>query len=333
MKKGQSVCLIVIILVSFAATSYAKELKKDFHESFDVNKNTRLMLKHGDGDVSIRPWDKDVLDVKVHYRAESKSLGWGGRRDFDVVFREKGDRIEVIGNEISSGFAGVQYMNVHEYTYTIRAPRYLQLTLEGDDGDVEIADWTGDIDCDLDDGDVCLSGVESEETRIRLEDGDIRIEDQHGRLVIDGADGDVRISDSKVFPCTISLEDGDIHINDSQGDFKIEVDDGTVIMQKVKSNVIELEGEDGDVDIELVDTKAINMDIRTDDGDVTVVLNKGVSAAFTIEVDDGEVDVDLSSAKVSNKKRHQVSGEIRGGEGQIKIKTEDGDVELKEASR
>jgi len=333
MKKALPIYLIAIILLSFAVAAYAKEIKKDFHESFDVDKSTRLLLKHGDGDVTIRPWDKDVLDVRVRYRAEHKSLGWGGKRDFDVVFKQKGNRIEVIGNENSSGFAGVQYTNTKEYTYTIRAPKYLELELDGDDGDVEIVDWTGDIECDLDDGDIYLSGVEAYETRIRLEDGDIRIEEHRGRLVIDGADGDVKITDSEVFPCTISLEDGDIEIEESQGDFKIEVDDGNIIMCEVKSNIIEIEGEDGDVEIELVNSKEINLDIRTDDGDVTVVLSRGVSATFMIDVDDGGIDVDLSSAKITGKKRHWISGEIRGGAGTIKIQTEDGDVKLKESHR
>lgn len=333
MQKALPVYLILIILICFISVAQAKEIKKDFHESFDVNKSTRLVLKHGDGDVSIQPWNKDVLDVKVHYRAEHKSLGWGGKRDFDVNFKQKGDRIEVTGIETSSGFAGVQYSNTHEYTYTIRAPKYIELILDGDDGDVEIMGWTGDIECDLDDGDIELSGIEADETRIRLEDGDIRIEEQHGRLMIDGADGNVKISDSKVFPCTISLEDGDIHIEDSQGDFKIEVDDGNIIMRGVDSKAIEIEGEDGDVEIELVDSEEINMDIRTDDGDVTVILSPRVSAVFRIDVDDGGIDVDLSSAKISGKKRHWISGEIRGGAGEINIQTEDGDVELKESRR
>jgi DUF4097 and DUF4098 domain-containing protein YvlB len=333
MKKTLPVYLVVIIMVFFVSAAYAKEIKKDFHESFDVNKSTRLVLKHGDGDVNIQPWDKDVLDVKVHYRAEHKSLGWGGKRDFDMSFKQTGNRIEVVGNETSSGFAGVQYSNTYEYTYTIQAPRYLELILDGDDGDVEIVDWTGDIECDLDDGDIELSGIKADETRIRLEDGDIRIEAHHGRLMIDGADGNVKISDSQVFPCTISLEDGDVQIEKSKGDFKIEVDDGAIIMRNVESNAIEIEGEDGDVEIELVESNEINMDIRTDDGDVTVVLSHGVSAVFKIDVDDGGIDVDLSSAKITGKKRHWISGEIRGGAGEINIQTEDGDVELKESRR
>jgi DUF4097 and DUF4098 domain-containing protein YvlB len=333
MRKTIQTCLTVIILISFVAVAGAKEVKKDFHKSFDVDKNTRLILSHGDGDVTIRPWDKDVLDVEIVYRAEHKSLGWGGKRDFNVEFKQKGDRIEVIGNETGTAFAGFSYSKTYEYAYTIRAPRYLELELDGDDGNVEIEDWTGDIECNLDDGDIFLSGVESEETTIQLEDGDLRIEEQRGRLLIDGADGDVRVTDSQVAPCVISLEDGDIEVEDSEGDFKIEVDDGNVILHEVVSNIISIEGEDGDVEIDLIEADKLDLDVRTDDGDISIWLGRNISAEFMIDVDDGEIDVDLSSAKVTSKKRHYITGTIRDGGGRIKIKTEDGDVELGDSRR
>ncbi|NIM20109.1 MAG: DUF4097 family beta strand repeat protein [Candidatus Latescibacteria bacterium] len=323
-------CLILILLGFVALPAEAKEISKDIHKSFDVSKGSRLRLKHGDGDVTIQPWDKDVIDVSVRYRASYKSLGFGGDRDFDVLFRQKGDLIEVIGKETSSGFAGILYFNTKEYTYKIQAPSYVMLLLEGDDGDVEITGWEGDIECDLDDGDVSFGNISSADTHLRLEDGSINIEEHSGKLTIEGEDGDVTIIESTLSPCRIHLEDGDIIVKRCEGDFEIGVEDGDMELIGMKLGKLDIESEDGEVDVELAEAKLIDLDIRTEDGDIKVYLPHGISAAFTVDVDDGSIEIELPSAKVLEKKRKWISGEIRDAKGHIRIRTSDGDVILKE---
>ena len=91
----------------------------------------------------------------------------------------------------------------HEYTYTIMAPSYVVLDLDGDDGDIEITGWRGDIDCALDDGDVELADVENGRTRIGLEDGDVAVDGLIGELVVSGDDGDVVLTDCRfLFFCS-----------------------------------------------------------------------------------------------------------------------------------
>jgi DUF4097 and DUF4098 domain-containing protein YvlB len=331
MKHFIIISLAVVFAFSIAGEAVCKELNKDFHQSFDVKQGYRLKLKSGDGDVTITPWDKDVLDVKVVYRATYRSIGVGGERDFEVVFNEKGSTIEVIGKEKGFGGIGIHYFNEREYTYTIQAPSYMELQLDGDDGDVEITGWEGDIQCDMDDGDLDLDNVSAAETRIRLEDGDTRIEGHSGRLMIQASDGDITIMDSDLSLCRISLEDGDAKIDQSRGEFEVEIDDGDITFRRLTSNSIDIESEDGDIDVDLAESDVIDVEIRTDDGSVTVYLPGDASAAFTIDVDDGEIDVEMSALEVFEKKNGWMAGRIRDGRGQIKIRTSDGDVTLREA--
>ncbi len=330
MRNLVSVCLALLFMVSMVVSTQAKELKKNFHESFDVHKGMRLKLKHGDGDVTIKPWDRDVLEVEVHYRARYKSLGFGGERDFVVIFKQNGDVIEVIGEEKTPGFAGVLYFDELEYTYTIRGPSYLELRLEGDDGDVEIEGWEGDIDCELSDGDIDFTNIAAARTRIKIDDGDVDIKGHRGKLTMEGADGDLTLTESEVSPCLISLEDGDVRIKQCEGDFQIDLDDGEVRLYRLKSEKLDIESEDGDIDVDIIGVKQIDLDIRTDDGDVTLFLPSSISAAFMIDVDDGSIDIDFPSTSVLKKSRHSISGEIRKGKGRIKIITSDGDVVLRE---
>ncbi|KPL00434.1 MAG: hypothetical protein AMJ91_04740 [candidate division Zixibacteria bacterium SM23_73_3] len=318
-----------LIVSTISAT--AREIKKDFHESFDVREGVVLHLKHGGGDVTITPWDKDVVDVEVHYRADSKLVGLGGKHDFDVEFRQNDDAIHVIGKEKSSSSIGFSYFKRYEYTYTIQAPKYLELNLEGDDGDVDIENWQGKIDCRLDDGDVDLQDIFSKRTRIRIADGDLEIDGIQGNLLVDGDDGDIVIAECKSQQCRIRLEDGDVTIKRSEGDFEIDVDDGDVELYQLRAGKLDIRTKDGDIDLDLLKSSEIDLDIIAEDGDVTVDLEVGISAIFSVDTDDGRIRVDLPDADLSRNRRHQVSGEIHGGKGRIRIRTADGNVILRES--
>ena len=84
MKNKAMLLLLPALLIGLATAAQAREIDKNFHETFEVDQKVRLHLDHGDGSVTITPWDKDVLDVTVRYNANIHKLGWGPRADFHV---------------------------------------------------------------------------------------------------------------------------------------------------------------------------------------------------------------------------------------------------------
>jgi DUF4097 and DUF4098 domain-containing protein YvlB len=331
MKKVAFLLLASSLLLALAVPAEAEKINRDFHESFDVTEGVALHLKHGDGDVTITPWEKDVVDVEVHYRAEVKSVGIGGKLRFDVEFRQTKDAIYVTDNERSSGSIGFRSVKKYEHTYTIRAPKYVELDLEGEDGDVRIEKWQGKIYCDLEDGDVELEDISSPKTQIRLEDGDLNVDGLQGDLSIHGEDGDIVIRECKTSQCRMDLEDGDITIKSSEGDFEISVSDGDVALDRVRARMLDVNAEDGDLDLYLLKTDQMDADITADDGDITVDLEPGTSVAFSVVTDEGRIRTDLPDANFSSKKRRRVSGEIRGGKGRIRVRTLEGNITFRES--
>jgi hypothetical protein len=321
----------LLLLASVPEISACREIQKDFHKSFDVEKGARLRLRHGDGDVTIKPWNRDQVDVTVTYRAESKSLGFGREHDFTVEFRQKDDVIEVIGKEKSSSILGLHFFRTYEYSYKIQAPPYVDLDLRGDDGDVAIEKWAGAIECRIDDGDVELRETDSPKTRILIEDGDTYVENHRGEFFLSGDDGDVFITGCRMPLCRVHIEDGHIRIKRCEGDFEVQTCDGDIKMYSLLGRGIEIETEDGDVDLDLLKTDDIDLDIRTGDGDVTLGIEPGTSATFSVDVDDGSIRVDLPSATDIEKRRHWVKGTINGGKGRIRIRTNDARVIIKES--
>lgn len=318
------------LLLVTAIPAAGGEIVRDFNESFEVERGWVLRLRHGDGDVTITPWDRNVVEITVHYHAERKGLGDDSKRDFTVEFEEKNGVIEVTGRESKGGFMGLQIFILKDYTYTISAPGYIELDLQGDDGDIDIEKWSGKIEIRLDDGEIRLYGCEPEKTRIRTGDGDISLDGHSGSIDIIGDDGRLDVNRGRFSDCRIQLDDGDIRILDSEGAFYIEVDDGDTELFRIKTNVMDLKSEDGDFDIELLKTGKLDLDIRTDDGDIDLSLQSSISAAFSIDVDDGRIRTDLPMAEDVQKGNHWMSGKLGSGKGRIRIRTADGSVMLRE---
>jgi hypothetical protein len=327
------ICTLVVpaVIVAGTLSAPAKEISKDFHKSFEIKEGAALHLEHGDGDVTITPWDKDVVDVEVHYRAEARSVGVGGRVDFDVEFEQAGDVVRVIGRERIGGSVGFRYFKQYDYTYDIRAPRYVRLDLEGEDGDVDIRNWRAKIDCILEDGDIELEDIVSPRTQLQVEDGNVNVDELEGELIVDVEDGDVDLRLCKTPRCRVSAEDGDVTIRQSEGSFEIDVEDGDVSLSELRADALEIRACDGDLDLDLLKADNIDWDISTEDGDITIDMEKGISASFAIETDEGRVRVDLPGAADLRKKKHRASGELHGGKGRIRIDTSDGDVTLRES--
>jgi DUF4097 and DUF4098 domain-containing protein YvlB len=323
--------LSILSLALVSAAAAATTVDRDYHEAFDVREGARLDLRHGDGDVTITPWEKDVIDVRVRYLAEVRRIGFGDEPDFFVDFDQTEDVVTVVGREkIGSGVAFFQSVDEHEYTYTISAPSYVRLELGGDDGDVRITGWRSDIDCALDDGDVHLEDIVNGATRIVVEDGDVSIDELAGELVVGGDDGDVTLNRCRVTAARISVQDGDVEATACEGEFRVAVDDGDVRLDGLVSDRVYVTGEDGDIDVGLAGSGSVDVEAATDDGDVTVSLAPGLSYAFVITMDDGDVRVDVPNIDGFEERDHAVSGRVRGGDGRVHVSTADGSVVLRE---
>lgn len=299
-----------VILAGGPSALPAEEIERTFNESFAVSEGMKLVLKHGDGDVEIEPWSQDRLDVEVRYRAKASNVGWMKSSDFDVDFRQEGDTVYISGHEPKRVSVGLSFYREYEHIYEIRAPAYLELYLEGEDGDVDIGDWRGSIRLELEDGDVELSNIVAPLTEIVLEDGDVEIDRIQGEIVIDCEDGDVEIVDCQSARARIRAKDGDIVVDRCAGNFEVTLADGTVRLSLLPSD---------DLDV----------DVRVGDGDVTMDLDAAVSARFELETRDGHLRLQAADVEDLVESRRRMSGRIGGGDGTIHVRTADGSVTLR----
>lgn len=306
--------LVLLAALAAPATAETGRVDREYHESFEVRSGDRLVLRHGDGDVRIAPWDRDELEVEVVYHAEYSEggLGISGERDFEVDFRRTGRDVRVSGRELGGGGIrlGWSSMKVLEHLYTVRAPAWLELDLRGEDGDVEIDDWTGP-------------------TAVRLEDGDLRLDRFAGRLEAVLEDGDISLRDCRLEDSRFDLADGDVALDGVEGDFRLVTADGDVTARRLTPGRASVRTDDGDVALELLPTEELDLEVRTRDGDAELELAAGLSARFEVTTDDGRIRIGLPGSTDLRETEHEVHGSLGGGDGRIVVRTDDGTVALR----
>ena len=322
--------LVAAALLVAALPAAAETIDREFHQRFDVTAGDSLELHFGDGDVEVKAWDQDALEVHVRYHVEQRNIGFSskGRRDFSVDFDRHGDVVRVIGREPEGAFGfGVFTRREHEYRYTVSAPSYLALDLRGDDGDVRIAGWSSAVSLSSDDGDFELTNSDGD-LRLRMEDGDVLVDQHRGSMDLRLDDGDVEINGCRGERVAIAVEDGDVELAGCEAAIVVTADDGDVFLDDVVSSRVDVRTSDGDLVLQIDSPGALDLQARTEDGNVDLDLGAGVSARFTIDTDDGRIRVEGAPVDLS-RERHYATGVLGDGAGTIRVLTQDGGVTLR----
>jgi len=329
MCKHKNFILMIILFLIVNALVFGRSIDKEFHKTFDVQSGDIIFLNHGDGDVFISSWDKNVIDVEVYFSADIFSLG-NGDYDFDVKFEQQDNEVEVSEYFSNRRHTGIRSISIHRYEYIIRVPEYIVLNLIGDDGDVKIQDMNANINVNLSDGDMEMINITANLIKLRLEDGSLELKNIKSELDINTDDGDVTIFEYTGKTCRVDIEDGRLEIDRASGNFDVTSDDGDMELRRLIADNLQASSADGDIYIDLVRSNKPDMHISTDDAKVIIDLNADISTKVEIETDDGRINTNFSNPGYERKKENYYYSELNGGEGSIKIRTNDGNVTLRE---
>ena len=318
----------IALLFLFALPLSAKTIDKNIKKSFKINEGASLYLKHGDGDVNISSWNKDVIDVVIVYRANFSGLHRLQPDDFEVEFEQRGDKVSIIGRE--PNVMGIGNQRVTEYTYTIMAPSYVEIESEGVDGNVVIKEWNNNIKTSVIDGDITINDVAADFVELGSIDGDIEAKSIAADLECRTVDGKIELEDLIDVNCRAKTVDGDITIKNSSGEFSARSVDGDIAILRTSAVKLEAHTTDGKIALDLFDVQNMESRIKTSDGNVRIHLENGTSASLKITTGDGRIRTNLSPVSNLQTDDNYFSGEINGGRGMIEIRTGDGNVDISE---
>lgn len=141
-----SIILGFLLIVNQGIYSQS-EVKKDFHKEFPTNQNTVLTLDNKYGDMDLKNWDKDLIQIDVIITVENTSQEKAEKllSYIDVVFSVEGDAVaaKTLFDEKFSNTSTWRDDNDLSIDYTVFMPKDIQLDLYNKYGDVFINEITG----------------------------------------------------------------------------------------------------------------------------------------------------------------------------------------------
>lgn len=219
----------------------------------------------GSGDVQVRTGDVDEVQV-------TRSIHSG------LTMPELTSTSDASGITLAAE-CGWNWMGPCSVDYELVVPADLDLNVDSNSGEVDIADVTGDVTVDASSGDIEASGL-SGQVALSTTSGDIAAENISGPLTTNASSGDISASgltgetvdaeaSSGDIQLTFAAAPGDVEASASSGDVTLLLpDDGTAYR-------VETEVSSGDeaIDVPIQPDAANVLSVETSSGDISIRHN------------------------------------------------------------
>jgi len=143
--KSLLLSLLLIVVVNFTLT--AQDARKEYSETYDINKGITLSSETKYSDIELLTWDKNVLDilVEVEVDASSKSKAEETLKKIHISIQKSGNTISLETEMDKSWSRNVKT----SISITIKAPAYVNLDMDNSYGDLFIQEVSGLVLLDL----------------------------------------------------------------------------------------------------------------------------------------------------------------------------------------
>jgi hypothetical protein len=139
--KSKSLLLLLLLFSAVNFSVSAQDARKEYTENYAVNKGVTLDAETRYSDVEIVTWDRNEVDILavVEVDASSKSRADAALEKINIEINKSGNTIS-LETELENGWS----RNVKtEIRITVKAPAYLNLTIENSYGDLFIQELSG----------------------------------------------------------------------------------------------------------------------------------------------------------------------------------------------
>jgi len=265
----------------------------------DANGATRFSLESFRGEVVVRSWDRDAVQIK----ADHPSTRY-------IEIDHRGSTIHVdVGTERGMGFSG-------SVDFEITVPRSMDLSIEGMAVEVNIEGAGGEVEVNTVHGNITLVGGR----------GSISLESVNGVVTVDGADGDMDVTGVS----------GGVTIKNSSGDIYVEGVGGSVTLQGVTSRDIEAGTVGGSLRFEGSILDGGVYTFGTHGGQIWLYLPENMNARLEAITLAGDIEIDYPGAPTEPSRGQGIPGlrekeltfEVGNGSARIDVETFGGSVHI-----
>ncbi len=298
----------VILATLLVATALMANGPDSRSKSFTVSKGGNFVLSTGSGDVTLKPWDKNEVFVRV-----------------DGIDPEDVDRLEMSqsGNTVTVRFRRSRG-SWSDLRYEISLPAEFSIDLKTAGGDIEVTGpMTGTLEGETAGGDIRLSDVKGRvefttaggdirtgkvegDVRLKTAGGDINVVEAAGEVEAATAGGDITVGNVGK-SLSAKTSGGDIKIGNVGGEAEVSTSGGDISLGKVSGKArastaggdIELRSASGNVsaktaggDIKLSDVTG-SVEAKTAGGDIRAELNPTGRGSSQLKTAGGEIVLEI----------------------------------------
>ncbi len=153
-----------------------------FEKTFDVNKNPGLNIDHSFGDLKLKNWDKNEIQVKITARADASSQEKADKVFEYVVWDVNGNKSEVNANCKLAKKNNINKKGLH-FEMEIYAPATMVLSLKHQFGNAYVEDVDGNATITSEYGSINIGSVSGEESKLKVSFGSGKIDNFGGGTI------------------------------------------------------------------------------------------------------------------------------------------------------
>lgn len=206
-----SIKILSLIVSAFLVLSSlnARELEETFKKNIPVGTAKRLMLDNRNGNIEIRSWDRDEVEIIAYKKVRASDRETAERllEELQISITETGDGIEVIteypdrrSRNSNGGFfswlMGGSGNRHYSVSYEIRVPVKFDLDISSTNGRLEIMDCSGRLRLETTNGKIIAEDV-SGSVRCKTTNGSINVSmievDEDEEMSFKSTNGSIKI--------------------------------------------------------------------------------------------------------------------------------------------
>ncbi len=322
MKRITQISILLSLMLLFAGANLtAQELKKSYHESFDVKEDAELRISNKYGQVHIDTWDKNqlVIDVEISVDARSEKESQRILDKINVTISGTADLVKAITT--FDGKLNCNNCNL-EIEYEVKMPASNALVLDNEFGNACVGDLSGNTQIKIGYGNIELGKLSAKKNNIIVKFGDAEIDFLRAAdLTIEYGSMDLgKAGYLNVYSRFSSIEIGGVSELDLDSQYDgLEI--GSVDNMRAKTSFSALEIAEvfdkfdltssyGDVEINRVSGGFSSIDITSEFGDVELGISSSASYKLHARSSFGDIDFPEGKATVTKQVEKDFKKEI-----------------------
>lgn len=256
-----------------------------------VTRGMRLELNQHQGSITVRTWDRSSVQV---------SATGSDRITPRVVVTRSVVRVTGAGHRHGP----------EETDFVLTVPRWLDLDLSTNQGDIRVDGSEGRLNLHSVEGDVEVQGGR-ELVSVQTVEGLVTVRGARGRIEVNAVEGDLRLTGVS-------------------GSIRAQSVDGDVTMEDVDLTELDVNTVDGDISFRGPIRPSGRYRINTHDGDIVVNLTQDLDAVVSVSTFDGNFEAGFPITITGTNKR-QFRFTVGSGAANLDLESFDGNIYLRRA--